>query len=170
MKSAIEFATAREVSQVERLVARLKKWAGCMGRPVFNDDGTRLFGVTLGGEDRTDLVEAIGAESGTRVFHLDGEALAHQQVKLPSFKDLTWAFPRETTSHVVLYIRNFGSIGVRRGIPEGTFAIDEIVAQFLTELYMLEKENIVSVFVIVSSDAELDPAFTRTGRLPFLVK
>lgn len=164
----IETATTTELAIVERLVARLKQSVET-SVPAVDVEGKRIYGVVLEGEERTDLATAIAAEAGAAILVLDGDLLASRQMPLPKFNDVTWAFGpsrwkgQSTSSHVVVYIRNFGILGSSRRASGGNADIDTVVAQFLVELGKLEK--IGAIFVLVSSDQELDCALTREGRL-----
>jgi hypothetical protein len=173
MKTVIETATASELAIIEQLVARLKTSVESNCPPV-DSRGDRLFGVTLKGNDRTDLVKAIAAEAGMSILPLDGEALALGLMPLFKFNDVTWAFgpsrwPQESTSsHVVVYISDFGKIAAPRRSAGTNHHIDEIAASLLSEIENLKRNTTGSIFVIVSSDDEIDAAFTRAGRLLLL--
>lgn len=91
---------------------------------------------------------------------------------MPEFREVPAAFARarqqlqETGKGVVLYVRDFGKVGARRRSMR--VGDDTVATQFMVELYNLQREDVIGIFVIVSLHGEPDLAFVRSGRLPRL--
>ncbi|MFN8554633.1 MAG: hypothetical protein U0103_24445 [Candidatus Obscuribacterales bacterium] len=167
-------ATAAETFGLQQLVIQLKV-SRDLGCAVVDNRGNKINGVKLNGANREDLLQAIASQTKFPIVEADVVEMAATLSSASRLNPVKMAFDRAlqasqtSRTPALLYIRNFELIGAPQELPElSLLARNELAHAILTELMVLESNDVNNIFVIVSSVADPYVAFTKLGRLPRL--